>query len=291
MPETITTRWHRAERVMAIFAHCDDIEMRVGGTVARMVREGKRVAYVVCVENASVGPHVTERPTAREMLARRRAESQRAAALLGVARVEHLAFKSYYLSREDGSVVYPTFADAETAAAELRDVVFDGLPPVLNGYTIPACRDRLLGLIREERPQLILTQSPDDRHPDHYAVARLVTLLVEDLRRDGADLDLWYGEPGTGGAMAEFWPSAFVELSAGDLRRRQEAFACFPSQFAGDMRPYALERCRAYGRAAGVPLAEAFRAGSWPDMGTGDNDATARIAAGPPAPEVVRLAE
>lgn len=284
-------RWDRVERVIALFAHCDDIEMRMGGTFARLIREGKRVTYVVCVENAYVGPHVTERPTAREMLALRRAEATRAAAILGASRVEFLAMKSYYLSREDGTVVYPTFAGPDTLAEELRDVVFDGLPPVHNAYTIPACHDRVLSLIREEQPQLIITQSPDDRHPDHYDTARLATLLVEDLRREGADIDLWYSEPGTGGAMAEFWPSLYVELSEADLRCRQEAFACFPSQFGMDMRPYAQARCAAYGRAAGVPLAEAFRAGIHPRMGDGDGPALAHLTTGMPAPEVIRLAE
>lgn len=287
----IPERWRRLERVIALFAHCDDVELRVGGTFARLVREGRRVTYVVAVENAYVGGHVRPRPPARAALDIRRAEATRAAGILGAARLEFPALKSYYFSREDGTVVYPTFADPQTTAAELGDVVYHGLPPVLNAYTIPAARDRLLDIIRSERPQAIFAHAPDDRHQDHYCMARLVSLLVEDLNREGAGIEVWHSEPGSGGAMVEFRPTVYVELSAEDVRRKQEACACFPSQFDDDRRAYALARCQAYGRLAGVPYAEAFCPGTWPRQGDADGEALARIAAGPQPPEVVRLAE
>jgi len=282
-------RWQRFERVMAMFAHCDDVELRMGGTFARLVREGRRVAYVVAVENAFVGGHVKPRPPTREALNIRRAEAVRAAGILGAARHEFPALKSYYFSREDGTGVYPTFSDPQTVAAELSDVVYHGLPPVLNAYTIPAARDRLLEIIRSEQPQVIFTHAPDDRHQDHYCVARVVSLLVDDLKSNGVDIEVWHSEPGAGGAMVEFRPTVYVELTEDDVRRKQEACACFPSQFDNDRRAYVLARCQAYGRIAGVPYAEAFCPGTWPRLADADGEAMACLAAGPQPPTVIRL--
>lgn len=255
--------WKRCQTCIAFFAHCDDIECRMGGTFARLVREGRRVIYTVTVENAYFGAHVSPAP-ARKKLAVRREESRQGAAVLGAARTEFLAIKSYYLSREDGSVVYPTMSGLAALQEELENVVFDGRPPILNGYTIPEVHDAMKNVILDEQPQLIITQSPDDRHPDHYCTARLVSLIVEDLRQEGVDIDLWFAEPGSGGAMAEFRPDVYVELSAADLQKKNESIACFPTQFAGDVSAFTTERIQTYGRLAHVPYAEAFRAGIWP---------------------------
>ena len=65
---------------MAIGAHCDDIDLRCGGTFARLVREGKEGLYVVAVENAYSGTHFSA-PDSREILKIRREESLRASTL------------------------------------------------------------------------------------------------------------------------------------------------------------------------------------------------------------------
>lgn len=286
MSESIQGTWERCRTCLALFAHCDDVEMRMGGTFARMRREGRRVVYAVAVENAYFGPHL-QRPSAREMLATRRAEARQGAAVLGASRVEFMGIKSFYLSREDGTAVYPSMRGIEDLREELEGVVFDGLPPILNGYTIPQVHDRIRNLILEEKPQLIITQSPDDRHPDHYCTARVVSLIVEDLRKEGMELDLWYSEPGSGGALAEFWPDTYVELSPEDVKRKGDALSCFPTQFDMDLREYCLQRAEAYGRVAGVPCAEAFRSGMWPRMGGRADACFARLMAGPPAPCII----
>jgi len=43
------------ERVMVVTAHPDDPEFGAGGTIARLVQEGRRVAYVI-VTNGDKGP-------------------------------------------------------------------------------------------------------------------------------------------------------------------------------------------------------------------------------------------
>lgn len=283
-------RWERCTSCLALFAHCDDVELRVGGTLARMVREGRRVVYGVAVENAYVGAH-RQCPPARETLAMRREEARRGAATLGVSRAEFMAIKSYYFSREDATPVYPTMQSLESVNEELAGVVFDGLPPILNGYTIPAVHDRIKKLMLEEQPQLVMTHSPDDRHPDHYCVARVVSLIVDDLRQEGMDIDVWYSEPGAGGAMAEFWPDTFVELSEEDVIKKGASLTCFPSQTNRDLTVFARDRCRAYGKVVGVPFAEAFRGGTRPRwrLEARPDDAFDRLEAGPPKPRVLPL--
>src|ERR671937_2536404 len=77
-------------RVMVVTAHPDDSEFGAGGTVAKLVREGKEVVYVI-VTNGNKGS--SDRAMTPERLARIREEEQRnAARVLGVA---HVAFLGY----------------------------------------------------------------------------------------------------------------------------------------------------------------------------------------------------
>ena len=65
------------ERVMVIVAHPDDAESWVGGTVAKLAREGKTVSYVI-VTNGDKGS--ADRSMSSQALATIRVEEQRAAA-------------------------------------------------------------------------------------------------------------------------------------------------------------------------------------------------------------------
>lgn len=76
---------------MFIAAHPDDPEFLAGGTVARLVREGREVAYVV-VTNGNKGS--SDRNVTPADVARIRAKEQRrAAAALGVVHVEFLGYE------------------------------------------------------------------------------------------------------------------------------------------------------------------------------------------------------
>src|SRR5437016_12957243 len=75
---------------MVVTAHPDDSEFGAGGTVAKMVKEGREVTYVI-VTNGNKGSG--DRTMTSERLARIREEEQRnAARTLGVARVEFLGY-------------------------------------------------------------------------------------------------------------------------------------------------------------------------------------------------------
>ena len=78
------------QRVLVVTAHPDDSEFGAGGTVARLVREGKQVSYCI-VTNGNKGSG--DRTMTPERLAGIRAEEQRnAARVLGVETVDFLGF-------------------------------------------------------------------------------------------------------------------------------------------------------------------------------------------------------
>src|SRR5438874_881175 len=75
---------------MVVTAHPDDSEFGAGGTVAKLVKEGREVTYVI-VTNGNKGS--SDRSMTPERLAKIREEEQRnAARTLGVARAEFLGY-------------------------------------------------------------------------------------------------------------------------------------------------------------------------------------------------------
>ena len=141
------------ERVMVVTAHPDDPEFGAGGTIAKLVREGCRVTYVI-VTNGNKGSG--DRAMAPERLALiRRDEQQNAARELGVERVEFLGY-------EDGEV------------EDTRQLRLD-----------------VTRQIRRWRPDLIITQHPNRTfqnffgwHRDHRITAGVVLDSVYPLARD-----------------------------------------------------------------------------------------------------------
>lgn len=151
-----------------------------------MIREGKRGAYVVAVENAYAYEGYLL-GSSREALAMRREESRRGSKILGAARVEWLLFKSYYLStNEPFSRIYPTFESLESLQNEMKDAILDGLPPVLNADRQPVCVERFHKLIDDYDPDVVFVHSPDDGHVDHYCVARFVSQFPPSRLKDYA---------------------------------------------------------------------------------------------------------
>src|SRR5262245_59284961 len=80
----------RIQKVLVVTAHPDDSEFGAGGTIAKLVKEGKQVSYCV-VTNGNKG--TGDRSMTPERLARIREDEQRnAARVLGVEAVEFLGF-------------------------------------------------------------------------------------------------------------------------------------------------------------------------------------------------------
>jgi LmbE family N-acetylglucosaminyl deacetylase len=121
-------------RVLAVGAHPDDLEILCGGTLARFVREGHEV--VMC--HASKGDKGSFVHASEEIARIRGAEARRAAEIAG-ARYATLGFP-----------------DGEVNAADAKQ------------------QHAVVELVRDVRPDLILTHSPGDYHSDHNELSRLV---------------------------------------------------------------------------------------------------------------------
>lgn len=138
----MTSNFYTPKSAMAIHAHPDDIEFTCVGTLARWVKAGTRVIYVLCT-SGDVG--IDETGMTREKATHiREAESLEAAHIAGVTDVVFL--------REPDGLLQPTL--------ELRK--------------------KLVREIRKYRPEAILIGDPtivwsgDDyiNHPDHRAAAQ-----------------------------------------------------------------------------------------------------------------------
>jgi N-acetylglucosamine malate deacetylase 1 len=121
-------------RVLAVGAHPDDLEILCGGTLARFAQEGHEI--VMC--NASYGDRGSFEHTSEEIARIRLGEAKRAAALVGA---EHVT-----LGLSDGEV---NAGDPDQVLA-------------------------VIDLVRDARPDLIITHSPNDYMSDHNEISKLV---------------------------------------------------------------------------------------------------------------------
>jgi LmbE family N-acetylglucosaminyl deacetylase len=140
-------------RVLVVAAHPDDPEFLAGGTVARLAKEGREIAYVV-VTNGNKGSG-DRNITSAQLIPIREDEQRRAAQVLGVRNVEFLGY-------EDGEL--------EDTHNLRRDISRE---------------------IRRWRPDLVITLNPyrtynnfPGWHRDHRTTARVVLDCVYPLARD-----------------------------------------------------------------------------------------------------------
>ena len=127
--------------VVAFHAHPDDEVILTGGTLARLADEGHRVVVVVGTDGA-MGPADGIRL----------AEFRASAAILGVARAEHLG----YADSGHGPVLYPDPPGrVRFARADLDEAA-----------------GRLAAILREEQADLLLSYDPGGGygHRDHVKV-------------------------------------------------------------------------------------------------------------------------
>jgi LmbE family N-acetylglucosaminyl deacetylase len=153
------------KRAMLIYAHPDDIEFTIAGSVARWVKSGSEVHYVV-ITDGNVGSH-EEGMTADRLIETRREEQRAAAKVVG-------AKECIFLGYHDG-LLQPTL--------ELRK--------------------ELVRLIRKIKPDVVVCGDPTNffpsenwiNHPDHRAAgqsaldatfpAAEMRLLYPDLEAEG----------------------------------------------------------------------------------------------------------
>ena len=222
----------RIERVMLITAHPDDTEFGAGGTIAKMVKEGREVVYLIAT-NGDKGSG--DRSMTPERLARIRAEEQRnAARVLGVAHVTFLG--------------YPD-CELEDTRDLRRDVSRE---------------------IRRFRPDLVITMNPHRSknlgasHRDHRTVAGVAIDCVYPLARDHMafpELMPEFEPHKVREIHLMQWdsPDVVVDISE-TIDLKLKALACHESQF-GDfaaLEKRVRERNALLGKPSGFAYAECY---------------------------------
>jgi len=222
----------RIERVMVVTAHPDDSEFGAGGTVAKLVKEGREVTYVI-VTNGNKGS--SDRTMTPERLAKIREEEQRnAARTLGVARAEFLS--------------YPD-CEVEDTRTLRRDVTRQ---------------------IRKWKPDLLIAQNPrrtynlGGSHRDHRIAAGVALDCVYPLARDHMafpELLPEYEPHKVRQVYLMQWENPQLVVDIGDfMDLKLKALACHASQFAdfAAVERRVRERSAELGKPKGYAYAETF---------------------------------
>lgn len=225
--------------ILAIGCHPDDIEVACAGTLARYVREGHSVT--VChVANGNLG-HAVIPPD--ELRAMRAAEARRAGALAGI----------------------------RVVGCDIGDVL------VYAGQKDQ--RDRVVDVIRQVRPEVIITHSPNDYMPDHVAVSRLVfdasfaaSVPHYETAVPGAApiTPIYYMDTLAG---VNFLPTEYVDISD-TIELKLEMLECHQSQLKWmrdhdhiDFAEFVRTCARFRGLQCGAGYAEAFtQCQAWPKL-------------------------
>ena len=218
--------------VLVIAAHPDDSEFGAAGTVAKWVREGRRVAYLVCTsgEKGTTDPSLTP-----ETLIGIREEEQRAAArVLGVQ-------DPVFLRQPDQGL---------EDTAEFRKLI--------------------ARMIRAFRPEIVMTSDPYRRyiwHRDHRIIGQVVLDAVFPYARDR----LAYPDLLEEGLMPHkvrelyFWGTEDINFRSditATFDLKIAALRCHASQMRefnrGDPVEWLRQRCREMAAGESFGLAEGF---------------------------------
>jgi LmbE family N-acetylglucosaminyl deacetylase len=223
------------QRVLVVTPHPDDAEIWCGGTVARWIKEGAEVHYVLCTD----GGKGTDRAdiTSQELKAAREKEQLNAARILGVKDV-------VMLDHPDG---------------ELEDT--------------SDFRKEIVRQVRLVRPEVVLCTEPYRMnlawHRDHRIVGQVTLDAVFPYARDHLHfVDLWKNEglePHKAGTIL-FWgterPDTYIDI-ANTLDLKIAAVKAHRSQMAyrseREIIDFVKERARDAGSQNGYQYAEAFR--------------------------------
>jgi LmbE family N-acetylglucosaminyl deacetylase len=230
----------RVERVLCVAAHPDDLDFGCAGTLARWVRVGVQITYLICTRGDQGGFDDTPR---EDMPALREKEQRDAAAVVGVRDVRFL----------DG------FRDGELEPT--ADLV-----------------RHIVRAIRDVRPDRMVIPSPERNwaripasHPDHLATGEAAIRAVYPAARNPFAFPELLSEEGLQPwTVPQVWltgdggPDTYVDITD-TFERKVTALRAHVSQTAHTPNLEDMLRTWAVGmaEAAGLPtgrLAEAFRA-------------------------------
>ena len=218
--------------VLAIGCHPDDLEIGCGGTLSRLAREGHSV-YMCHVANGDMGHAVIMPPELGKM---REKEAEQAGEIIGAKKVYNVDMGDCRFRAGDQAI--------------LKEIV---------------------RIIRETRPDFIITHFPDDYMEDHVQVSQLVfeasfTSSVPHMFPEYPVYNLvppiYYMDTLAG---VGFLPEDYVDVSQ-DIDTKLKALNCHQSQIKWmlehdkiDFLEFVKSCSRFRGLQSGVDYAEGFR--------------------------------
>ncbi len=255
------------QRIMAIGAHADDVELHSGGTLFKYLDRGYEVVYVQSTNNMS-GNRRTLQPgggflksevsDTLETMAYRKREAADAARLFGTEPV-HLDHPQRHCHvAQEGR---PPRQVELRYGCPLPPGVPPDVPTILTAHEDAASVERLARLILDRDPEAILTHGHAEMNPEHSCtfllVAKAYWKAVERGFRGSllSSIHVW---PRLG-RMACCWET-WVDIS-GEVDRRMEAVRCHVSQYPPDFEGGAVfwrEHAERLGARCGVGAAEIF---------------------------------
>lgn len=182
--------------LLSVHAHPDDESSKGAGSVAKYHAEGVRTVLVCCTggEEGDVHNPAMDLPEIKDNIAAvRRAELDRAAAIIGYDEVEMLGYRDSGMPESEANAHPQSFAQAP-----LDEAV-----------------GRLVAAIRRSRPQVVVTYGDEQGgypHPDHLRVHEITQPAVE--RAAHPD---WYPDAGEPWQVAKVyytvWAKKRIELT------------------------------------------------------------------------------
>jgi LmbE family N-acetylglucosaminyl deacetylase len=223
-----------ARTILIVAAHPDDIDIGLGGSVARWTDEGHRVVYCI-VTDGSAGSNAPDVDLVA-LVATRREEQIAAAAILGVSEVRFLGYP-------DGA-----------------------LQPTLE------LRRELTRLIREIKPYRVVCQDPSTiffganyiNHPDHRAAGEAAIYAVFPSSETRPIFPELLAEGYEPHKVSELYldialaPDITIDISA-TIDRKIAAILCHRSQVGPEVEQWVRQWGAESGAQAGYPYAESFR--------------------------------
>jgi mycothiol S-conjugate amidase len=179
--------------LLSIHAHPDDESSKGAGTVAKYHAEGVHTVLVCCTggeEGDILNPAMDRDEVKADIGAVRRAELDKAAAIIGYDEVVMLGYRDSGMPESEANANPAAFANAD-----LDEAV-----------------GRLVAVIRRTRPQVILTYGDEQQgypHPDHLRVHDITAPAVE----RAAD-PAWYPEAGDPWQVAKVYYSVWSKKRA-----------------------------------------------------------------------------
>ena len=180
--------------IMGLFAHADDVEFAIGGTLLKYTEKGYGVDYILSTNNMSGQLHQVEGDGSitriecvpEDMEPIRKREAAAGAADLGCVPL-HLDYPQRHYSDQNGKKISIGYDVPAPKMMGGRD-----LPNIMIAHE---CREevaKVAKLILERDPEVVLTHSFCSDSPEHYATALLTAKGYAEAVKRGYGGELFF---------------------------------------------------------------------------------------------------